>query len=98
MRRCRPEGLIPLFRLRPVPPCERLVLQHDVTARVEAEDEVLHLTFPYALTGLPNPGERLRAALSDPLERAPGGSPGRADATGPTAPLLAQYRERSGRQ
>ena len=43
-------------------------VQHDVTARVEAEDKVLHLAYHDALTGLPN-RERLRAALSDALDR-----------------------------
>ncbi len=43
-------------------------VQHDVTARVEAEAKVLHLAYHDALTGLPN-RERLRAALTDALER-----------------------------
>ena len=43
-------------------------VQHDVTARVEAEARVLHLAYHDALTGLPN-RERFRAALSDALER-----------------------------
>lgn len=43
-------------------------VQHDVTARVEAEAKVLHLAYHDALTGLPN-RERLRAALADALAR-----------------------------
>jgi len=43
-------------------------VQHDVTARVEAEAKVLHLAYHDALTGLPN-RERLRAALTDALDR-----------------------------
>lgn len=43
-------------------------VQQDVTARVEAEAKVLHLTYHDALTGLPN-RERLRAALTDALDR-----------------------------
>jgi len=43
-------------------------VQHDVTARVEAEATVLHLAYHDPLTGLPN-RERLRAALADALGR-----------------------------
>jgi len=43
-------------------------VQHDVTARVEAEAKVLHLAYHDALTNLPN-RERLRAALTDALAR-----------------------------
>ncbi len=43
-------------------------VQHDVTTRVEAEAKVLHLAYHDMLTGLPN-RERLRAALSDALDR-----------------------------
>jgi len=43
-------------------------VQHDVTARVEAEATVLHLAYHDPLTGLPN-RERLRAALTDALGR-----------------------------
>ena len=43
-------------------------VQHDVTARVEAEAKMLHLAYHDPLTGLPN-RERLSAALTDALER-----------------------------
>lgn len=43
-------------------------VQHDVTARFEAEANVLHLAYHDVLTGLPN-RERLRAALSEALAR-----------------------------
>ncbi len=43
-------------------------VQHDVTDRVEAEAQVLHLAYHDSLTGLPNRA-RLSAALNDALER-----------------------------
>jgi diguanylate cyclase (GGDEF)-like protein len=43
-------------------------VQHDVTARVEAEAKVLRLAYHDALTGLPN-RERLRTAFQEALER-----------------------------
>jgi diguanylate cyclase (GGDEF)-like protein/PAS domain S-box-containing protein len=52
-------------------------VQHDVTARVEAEATVLHLAYHDPLTGLPN-RERLRAALTEALGR--GRRPGTATA------------------